>query len=125
MATRTVLLVADDADQRELFTLALGNMGFSLQAVADSTAALAVLARQPVDLVLTDWMLPDLDGKALIGAIRRDFPLVRTVLMSSLWHVSTAARTIGADGWYRKGYSLSELQDIIRRLLEMPADTIQ
>ena len=96
-------------------------MGYAVRAVGDAAAARAVLAREPVALLLTDWYLPEPEGDVLIREARQRDPALRAILMSNAWHVAPTAAAAGADGWYRKGESLDDLRTLVRRLLA-PAD---
>ncbi|HEX2939854.1 MAG TPA: response regulator, partial [Rhodopila sp.] len=67
------ILVADDnTDMRGYIERLLSNAGFDVQAVANGQAALDAALRQAPDLVLTDVMMPRLDGFGLLTALRSD-----------------------------------------------------
>src|SRR5262249_55932983 len=77
-APRGRVLVADDnADMREYITRLL-RAHWDVEAVDDGEAALAAARRAPPDLVLTDVMMPRLDGFGLLAALRRD-PATRSI----------------------------------------------
>ena len=66
------MLVADDnADMRD-YLAACSGRGYDVEAVADGAAALAAARADPPDLVLTDVMMPRLDGFGLLRALRAD-----------------------------------------------------
>jgi PAS domain S-box-containing protein len=65
-----VLVVDDDADARHLITAVLGERGALVEAVASAEAALAALAAQPVDVLLSDIEMPNVDGYGLMRRIR-------------------------------------------------------
>lgn len=67
-----VLVADDNADMRGYIERLLANAGFSVQAVADGQSALDAALRRAPDLVLTDVMMPRLDGFALLSALRGD-----------------------------------------------------
>ncbi len=63
MAPRRRILVVDDAtDYREALRIRLTHEGFDVTAVGSGREGLAVAARQPVDLILLDMLMPDKDG---------------------------------------------------------------
>ena len=67
------ILVADDnRDMRTYLQQLLGAQGWDVETVADGQAALDVIRERPPDLLLTDVMMPVLDGFALVRALRRD-----------------------------------------------------
>jgi DNA-binding response OmpR family regulator len=74
---KTVLVVDDDPDIRELITWKLTQAGYSTVAVGDGEAALAAAKTggtdgQPPDLILVDWMMPKMTGIEVCRALRDD-----------------------------------------------------
>jgi CheY-like chemotaxis protein len=73
----TILVVDDDADARELFRQYLGS-AFRVVEAEDGADALAKLRQRPVDLVITDFHMPKMNGLELIRELRADPALERT-----------------------------------------------
>jgi signal transduction histidine kinase/DNA-binding response OmpR family regulator len=69
-AGKRILLADDNADMRVYVSRLLEAQGYAVEAVADGAAALAAIAERPADLVLTDVMMPKLDGFGLLSALR-------------------------------------------------------
>lgn len=65
-----VLIVDDDAQVSQLYTLVLTRAGYDVATALDGAGALEQFADRPFDLVLTDRYLPNLDGATMILAIR-------------------------------------------------------
>jgi CheY-like chemotaxis protein len=82
MAAARILVVEDDPGLRELLVTALSEHGYAVFAAEDSSAALSLLDREPVELVLTDMHLPGMDGHALIDALCARHPTVGTVVFT-------------------------------------------
>jgi signal transduction histidine kinase/DNA-binding response OmpR family regulator len=83
MVDLRVLVVDDNAQARTLMLSMLGSQRFEACAVGDGRAALAALAAaqaqgRPFGLVLVDWMMPDMDGIAVLTQIRAQSALART-----------------------------------------------
>lgn len=77
------ILVADDEPSvREFVERALSYAGFSVTAVGDGNAALQALSNRTYDLLLTDIVMPDLDGIALALKVSKDHPKTKIVMMS-------------------------------------------
>jgi signal transduction histidine kinase/CheY-like chemotaxis protein len=117
-----VLLVEDNADMREYVGGVLG-AHFTLQTASDGEAALRKMQASVPDLVLTDLMMPNLDGMGLIRAIRTD-PRLRTVpviLLSA--RVGEESRVegleVGADDYLTKPFSARELVARVRTHIEL------
>src|SRR5689334_19940359 len=82
MTSRTRVLVVEDlADIRRTTTLALDHAGFEVMEATTGSAALEAL-RSPVEVVLLDRGLPDVDGISLIPAIRQLQPGVHVMIVS-------------------------------------------
>ena len=109
MENKTILLVDDEEDIRALFTLVLESAGWTVIAVAQASAALEILATRPVDLLVTDYQMPEMNGAELITLVRVRFPHIRTVLASGQSQVHVFATSCGAHTYYRKGTPLSHL----------------
>ena len=67
---RRILVVHDDEALREVLTVALTRDGHTVDAACDGTEALALLDRQPYDLVLSDLRMPRTDGPSLYETLR-------------------------------------------------------
>ncbi|MFQ5958265.1 MAG: response regulator [Alphaproteobacteria bacterium] len=77
------ILIAEDEDAvREFLIRALGHKGHEVTAVADGSAALEALHKASFDLLLTDIVMPQLDGVTLALKASKDFPDLRIVLMT-------------------------------------------
>jgi len=81
-----ILLVDDEASIREVAKTTLEAHGYRVVTASDGTEALSVYARQgnEIDLVLTDMMMPYLDGLGTIKALERMNPRVRVIAASGL-----------------------------------------
>jgi PAS domain S-box-containing protein len=112
---RPRILVADDnADMRGYVRRILEAGGYAVEAVADGIAALAAVRRQPPpDLVLSDVMMPGLDGFALLQIIRRDKALEGLLVILLSARAGEEAKVDGlaegADDYLLKPFSGREL----------------
>ena len=99
MVTKSrVLVVDDDADARELFSLVLSQAGFDVDEAADGFAALAKVSHVRPDAVLTDLRMPGMDGIDLAQRIRRihgDVPIIIATGLET-WDLCTSAEAYGA-----------------------------
>src|SRR5512137_2798906 len=67
---RRVLVVEDDAFLRQLLRVTLRRSGYEVIEATDGAHAWDMLQKQPVPMVLTDWMMPGMDGPELVQRIR-------------------------------------------------------
>jgi signal transduction histidine kinase len=122
-APRGRVLVADDnADMRAYITRLL-RMHWDVEVVGDGDAALAAARRDPPDLVLTDVMMPRLDGFGLLAALRRD-PATRSIPVVMLSARAGEESRIeglqaGADDYLVKPFSARELIARVESHLEL------
>jgi PAS domain S-box-containing protein len=120
---RPRVLVADDnADMRQYLCRLLGR-AYEVEEIADGTSALEAARRRPPDLVLTDVMMPGLDGFGLLRELRAD-PRTRTVpvvLLSARAGEESRVEGLdaGADDYLVKPFSARELLARVGAHLEM------
>ena len=120
---RGVILVVDDnEDNRDMLARRLRRQGYEVPTAAGGRAALDALARAPVDLVLLDVMMPDLDGYAVLQQLKAD-PTLRDVpvlMISALDEMDSVVRCIqlGAEDYLGKPFDPVLLQARIGACLE-------
>jgi DNA-binding response OmpR family regulator len=122
---RPILVVDDDAKIVRLVRTYLERDGFTVVTAADGPAALdAIEAHQPA-LVVLDLMLPELDGRAVIRAVRRDEEAGATPILVLSARGSTIDRIagleVGADDYLPKPFSPAELVVRVRAILRRAA----
>ena len=128
---RPILVVDDDAKIVRLVRTYLERDGFSVVTAADGPAALDAIERHRPALVVLDLMLPELDGRAVIRAVRRDDEAAATPILVLSARGSTVDRIAGfedgADDYLPKPFSPAELvlrvKSILRRTAAPAPDT--
>uniref|UniRef100_UPI001F262974 hybrid sensor histidine kinase/response regulator n=1 Tax=Hassallia byssoidea TaxID=482630 RepID=UPI001F262974 len=112
LSTARILLVDDNADMRD-YVARLLQKQWQVQAVANGAAALAAVCEQPPDLVLTDVMMPEMDGFQLLSALRADPKTkgIPIILLSARAGEEAAIEGLqaGADDYLIKPFSAREL----------------
>ena len=113
---RTVLVVDDEPNLLAVVADVLRDEGYAVATATDGRAALAALAREPVDLVLMDVMMPGLDGRAACLAMRAqpNGAAIPIVLVSA---TADPADLGGASAFLPKPYDLERLLALVARLL--------
>lgn len=79
---QSILIVDDEPDVRDSVKYVLDRAGYSVRAVEGAIEAYAELARNPTDLVITDIIMPKINGVEAIESIRKAFPSVRIIAIS-------------------------------------------
>ncbi|MDO8485586.1 MAG: response regulator transcription factor [Candidatus Limnocylindrales bacterium] len=127
---RPILVVDDDAKIVRLVRTYLERDGFSVVTASDGPAALDAIETHQPALVVLDLMLPELDGRAVIRAVRRDDEAAHTPILVLSARSSTVDRIAGledgADDYLPKPFSPAELvlrvKSILRRSAAPVAD---
>jgi two-component system CheB/CheR fusion protein len=98
LAGLTILVVEDDTGSRETLSRLLAFEGARVLVAEDGRRALAVMAAEDPDVVLTDLQMPGMDGFELIGHLRADprRPRWRIIALTGLTEPEDHARTSGA-----------------------------
>ncbi len=112
-ARRYVVLADDNADLRDYICRLLVSRGYEVEPVADGQAALAALRARRPDILVTDVMMPQLDGFGLLQAVRRDTALrdLPVIMLSARAGDEAKVEGLGsgADDYLTKPFSSREL----------------
>ena len=114
-----VLLVDDDAGVRDALHLVLDER-YAVIDAAHGRAGLDLVLSRPVDLVLLDILMPDVDGLEILQELKAIDPNLPVVMLTAVKTVRTtvAAMKLGAADYLTKPFQLEELLATIRRVLE-------
>ena len=113
-----VLAADDDGLILQLITEVLRETGCKVLSAADGAEALRILQTEDVDLLLTDFRMPRMNGLELIRWSRANLPYVATVLMTgdtSEW-LTAEARSSGAHGILLKPFPFERLLHLLEEL---------
>jgi len=113
----TILVVDDEPTILELLVELLHDEGYATLAARDGVAAREVLGRTVPDLVITDAMMPGLDGLRLVGWMRKQPELhqVPVIILSAVTRVDPG--TLDGVTFVAKPFDLATLLDAIRGAL--------
>jgi DNA-binding response OmpR family regulator len=106
-----VLVIEDNPQLREYLRLALELHEHQVLTADNGRAALAYLNGHPVDAVVTDLFMPEMDGIETVAALRKQFPDMRVIAMSGRPGVDYLAvtRELGVTRTLRKPFEIAEL----------------
>ncbi|HQY59916.1 MAG: sigma-54-dependent Fis family transcriptional regulator [Myxococcales bacterium] len=115
-----ILIVDDDASARAALKAFLGAEGYAVQEAEDGQAGLDCAATSPPDLVVTDLMMPRMDGMALLQKLREQDPHLPVLMATSQQELSSAvaAMRAGADDYLTKPIDLDALLVAVERALQ-------
>lgn len=122
MNTSKTVLVVDDSDSiRDAVSHMLRSRGYNVLTGNDGRDALKHFAGKPVDLLLTDLHMPNMDGIGLIREVRKldDYKRVPILVLTTESQVSIKmeAKKAGATGWIVKPFETERLMATIRKVL--------
>lgn len=118
----SVILTADDSpSMRQMVGFTLQSAGFTIVEACDGQDALQRLQGQPVDLVITDLNMPNLDGIGLIRAIRETaayrFVPILMLTTESQAERKAEGKAAGATGWIVKPFRPEQLVAVVKKVL--------
>ncbi len=113
-----ILIVDDEADQRELLGGFLKKQGFAVILAADGAQALDIVRIENIDLTLLDQRLPDINGDELLPKLREINPRLRAIMITAFGAVEMAVKVMrsGADDFFEKPVDLSALLERINKI---------
>ncbi len=117
----TVLIVDDSSvEQRLAGGLLSAWPDFRVQYADDGNEAMKCIAASPPDVVVTDLVMPEMDGLELVRAIRRSFPQIPVILMTAYGNEAVAAEALrqGAVSYVPKSQRAATLVQTVRQVLE-------
>ena len=121
MPGKRILLVEDERPIREMVTFALGEDGYLIDEAEDGIAAESKIAEHLPDLILLDWMLPDVSGLELLRRWKRNESMQEIPVIMLTARVEERDKIdgldSGADDYITKPFSVKELSARIRAVL--------
>ncbi|WP_328725704.1 response regulator transcription factor [Streptomyces sp. NBC_00259] len=114
-----VLVVDDETSLTELLSMALRYEGWEVRSAGDGAGAVRAARAFRPDAVILDVMLPDMDGLAVLGRLRRELPDVPVLFLTAKDAVEDriAGLTAGGDDYVTKPFSLEEVVARLRGLI--------
>jgi DNA-binding response OmpR family regulator len=120
-----ILVVERDPHVRALETFFLNEAGFGVEFASDGEIALAMAREMQPDIIITEVLVPKLDGLALCRAVRKEPELKNTVvLIFSILAAQGRAREAGADAFLMKPLAEQRLVTTVRELLARRASAV-
>lgn len=119
---KRILVIDDDWQMREMMHQALERAGYDVVDAANGKIGMNIQRQEPVDLVITDLIMPEKEGIETIRELRRDFPGLKIIAISGGGRAGadgylSVAKTIGADRTLSKPFDLKQILDTVGELL--------
>jgi len=117
-----ILLVDDEENYRELIAKVLTKAGYAVLQAADGMGALSLLERSNVDLVISDILMPVLNGYALVARLRAKWPKMPVILTTGFLSQESAKSMMnGSVDFIPKPINAQTLLDMIQRRTSPPS----
>ena len=120
MSKKTVLLVDDEAIIRKTLADKLSDEGFTVLTAENGTSAIVYLSISPIDLVITDLVMEDMNGIQVLEAVKAYNPAIAVIILTGYGELTSAidALRLGADDYLLKPCDLNELLFRMNKCLE-------
>ena len=114
-----ILIVEDDKELSQLFQKVLEKNGYQVKSASDGAQALEVLDKEYIDLIISDIMMPEIDGFEFAGTVRRINETIPILFMSAKDDLPSKRKgfQLGIDDYMVKPIELDELLLRVRALL--------
>ncbi|MFV0436319.1 MAG: S16 family serine protease [Desulfopila sp.] len=119
-AQQSILLVDDEDIARNNMRYVLIKDGYHCHSAANGLEALEILAREDIDLIVSDLKMERMDGLELLAAVNRKYPEIPVIMVTGFASVHTAVEAMrsGAAYYLGKPVNLDELKKTIREVLD-------
>src|ERR1043166_5302080 len=116
---KAVLIVDDDEGMRDTLTAIL-KREYRVLRVASGEAALPILQREDIDLVLLDVRLPGISGFEVLRIVKENYSLIEVIMISAINEIETAVQAMkhGAYHYVTKDFDYDQLRSLVRNASE-------
>lgn len=125
MRDQLILIVEDEQAIREMTAFGLRRAGFQVAQAEDCRGARSMIADRHPDLILLDWMLPEMSGLKFVRALKRDSRTseIPVIMLTARGQEEDKVKGLdsGADDYITKPFSARELHARVRALLRRAA----
>jgi CheY-like chemotaxis protein len=130
MSAASILVAESDAGFRTAICRALRTGGYTVGEACDGAQALYALRTRTSDLLITDIVMPSLDGFELISAAKREYGSLQIIAMSSPGRIAGldllgVAMTLGANETLAKPFTTHQLFEAVERLVGRPDQRVR
>ncbi|QIJ71276.1 sigma-54-dependent Fis family transcriptional regulator [Thermosulfuriphilus ammonigenes] len=115
-----LLIVDDDRSLRQFLDILFSKDGYQVFTAETGKEALKLMEKQPVDVVLADIRMPEMDGLSLLKEIKGRWPQIPVIMITAFASMDTAVSAMreGAFDYVTKPFNLSELRETVARALK-------
>ena len=120
MKNYNILVIDDEAAQRDVLTGYLKKKGYQIFAASSGKEGIEITKNEPVDIILSDFKMPDLNGIEVLEQVKKMNPEISFVIVTAYGTVENAVKAmrLGAFDYISKPVDLDELDLMIERIIE-------
>jgi len=120
MKDYNILVIDDEATQRDVLTGYLKKKGYKIFSASSGQEGIEITKNNPVDIILSDFKMPDLNGIEVLEQIKKINPEISFVIVTAYGTVENAVKAmrLGAFDYISKPVDLDELDLMIDRIIE-------
>ena len=120
MIDYNILVIDDEAAQRDVLTGYLKKKGYQIFAASSGKEGIEITKNEPVDIILSDFKMPDLNGIEVLEQVKKMNPEISFVIVTAYGTVENAVKAmrLGAFDYISKPVDLDELDLMIERIIE-------
>ena len=115
-----ILVVEDDDSMQDFLTTFLEREGYDVEWASHGGIAQEALGQRPFDVVITDIIMPEVDGVEVLDFVKEQYPDTSVIIMTGRSSVRQAVELIrrGADDYFKKPFDIDEMLHVIRKSLD-------
>ena len=120
MVSARLLIVEDEPQQRELYVRRLIRQGYTVFSAPSGIEALRILHEEEIDMLITDFQMPGMDGCEIITQALQLYPMLQSIVVTGYSDIKTAINAMGAGAfnYLQKPIDFAELGIVIEKGLE-------
>jgi DNA-binding NtrC family response regulator len=120
MKDYNILILDDEAAQRDILTGYLKKKGYKIFSASSGREGIETIKNNPVDIILSDFKMPDLNGIEVLEQVKKINPEISFVIVTAYGTVENAVKAmrLGAFDYISKPVDLDELDIMIERIIE-------
>jgi len=120
--SKKILIVDDEVEIREMLSRHFEFLGYNTSTASNGQEALDYLDEHKVDIVITDIMMPVMDGVALLKSIRKEYPMIQVIMITgyvSLDNALSCMRAQASTCIFKPLEDLTELEEAVEKAFKM------
>jgi len=118
---KKIMIVDDSASMRMMVTFTLREGGYEVVEAVDGINAMEKLWREPIDMMITDVNMPNIDGIELVRKVREISPCrsIPIILLTTEFQETKKkeGKAAGATGWIVKPFRAEQLLSVVRKVI--------